>query len=268
MGKQVLVDLSHPFGQGNPLWPSGGDFHIDRINYMPMHHRLLQTFNNFHMHNSTHADSPSHVIEGGAYTHELPLENYYGDAVVVSIPKGKWELITPEELENAKPEIKEGDIVIINTGTNKHWGETDAYFMYSPGLSIAAAEWLVKKKVKALGIDCQALDHPCYTYMIDHGPGPFVPRLVEEYTQKFGHPPIEDFPEWEPVHTILLENNVMGFENVGGDIDKVTGKRCTISAFPLRWWKGDGSIVRMVAFIDEDDINKDVPDREYPWGVY
>ena len=61
MGKTVLVDLSHPFGRGNPLWPSNGDFHIDRVQHMPMHYRLLQTFNDFHMHNSTHADSPSHV---------------------------------------------------------------------------------------------------------------------------------------------------------------------------------------------------------------
>ncbi len=268
MGKLKLVDLSHPFGQGNPLWPSNGDFHIDRVQHMPMHYRLLQTFNDFHMHNSTHADSPSHVIPEGAYTHELPLENYYGDAVIVSIPKKKWELITVEDLENATPEIREGDIVIINTGSHKYWGENDNYFMYSPGLSIEGAKWLVNKKIKGLGVDMQALDHPCYTYMINHGPGPFVPRLIEEYTAEFGHPPIEDFPEWEPVHDILLRNNVMGFENVGGDIEMVTGKRCTISAFPLRWYKGDGSIVRMVAFIDEDDVVPGIAPREYKWGVY
>ena len=49
MGKTVLVDLSHPFGRGNPLWPSNGDFHIDRVQHMPMHYRLLQTFNDFHI---------------------------------------------------------------------------------------------------------------------------------------------------------------------------------------------------------------------------
>ena len=38
----------------------------------------------------------------------------------------------------------------------------------------------------------------------------------KEYTEPFGHPPIEDFPEWEPVHIILLGNNVMGVENAGG----------------------------------------------------
>ena len=98
MSKTVLVDLSHPFGRGNPLWPSNGDFHIDRVQHMPMHYRLLQTFNDFHMHNSTHADSPSHVIPEGAFTHELPLENYYGPAVCLDIPKKHWELITVEDI--------------------------------------------------------------------------------------------------------------------------------------------------------------------------
>ena len=108
MGKQVLVDLSHPFGRGNPLWPSNGDFHIDRVQHMPMHYRLLQTFNDLHMHNSTHADSPSHVIPESPYTHELPLENYYGEAVCLDIPKKHWELITVADIENAAARVEGG----------------------------------------------------------------------------------------------------------------------------------------------------------------
>nr|WP_270514807.1 hypothetical protein [Coprococcus catus] len=51
------------------------------------------------------------------------------------------------------------------------------------------------------------------------------------------------------------------------DEDKVLGKRCVICAFPSRWYMGDGSKVRMVAFIDKDDMN-DVPDRVYKYGTY
>ena len=271
MGKQVLVDLSHPFGRGNPLWPSNGDFHIDRVQHMPMHYRLLQTFNDFHMHNSTHADSPSHVIPEAPYTHELPLENYYGEAVCLDIPKKHWELITIEDIDNAAAKveggIKEGDWVLICTGMNKRWGENDDYFAYSPGMSIEGAKYLVSKKVKGVGFDMQALDHILYTYAADHGPGPYVPRIIEQYRKEFGHDPSVDFPEWEPVHEILLGNNVMGIENLGGDIEKVKGQRFMFCAFPLRWYMGDGTIVRAVAFIDEDKINKDVPDRVYKYGV-
>ena len=256
MGKTVLVDLSHPFGRGNPLWPSNGDFHIDRVQHMPMHYRLLQTFNDFHMHNSTHADSPSHVIPESPYTHELPLENYYGPAVCLDIPKKHWELITVEDIEKAAAKveggIQEGDWVLICTGMNQRWGENDDYFMYSPGMSIEGAHWLVDHKVKGVGFDLQALDHILYTYAAQHGPGPYVPRIVDEYKKEFGHEPIEDYPEWEPVHTILLGNNVMGIENLGGDIEKVKGQRFMFCAFPLRWYMGDGTIVRAVAMIDED----------------
>lgn len=91
---------------------------------------------------------------------------------------------------------------------------------------------------------------------------------MDEYKKEFGHEPIEDYPEWEPVHTILLGNNVMGIENLGGDIEKVKGQRFMFCAFPLRWYMGDGTIVRAVAMIDEDKINKDVPDRVYKYGVY
>ena len=43
---------------------------------------------------------------------------------------------------------------------------------------------------------------------------------------------------------------VLRIENVGGEIDKVTGKRVTFAAFPWRWTKGDGCIVRLVAIVD------------------
>jgi len=34
---------------------------------------------------------------------------------------------------------------------------------------------------------------------------------------------------------------------------QVVGKRCIIAGFPIRWEKGNGSIVRLVATLDEDD---------------
>jgi len=55
------------------------------------------------------------------------------------------------------------------------------------------------------------------------------------------------------LHNVLLRNGVMGYENVGGDLEKVTGKRVTFAGFPIRWMKGDGSIVRIVAIVDEGD---------------
>lgn len=265
MGKLRLIDLSHPFGDKCPLWPYFEDVKIERMHYMAKSGVLSQKVTTV-MHCTTHADSPGHVIAGAPYTHEIPLDRYYGTGVVVDIPKKEWEVIEPEDLENAKPKIEKDDIVIIHTGWNKYWGDNRKYFAYSPGLSRSGAEWLVKKGVKAVGVDQQALDHPLNTAIGPHGPGPLIPELLPEYKKRNGREMIEDFPEWEPAHNILLGNGILGWENVGGDIAMVVGKRVTISGFPIRWYMGDGSIVRLVAMIDEDEVNN-VPERVYKYGV-
>jgi kynurenine formamidase len=205
------------------------------------------------MHTSTHADSPAHVFEGGMYTDEIPLDKYYGTGVIVDIPKNKWGVITADDLEKAKPKIEKGDIVIVHTHWHIYYGDNKKYFCYSPGLYKEAGDWFVAKGVKAVGVDQQALDHPLATAIGPHGLGPLIPEVNAEYERETGHKVIDDFPLWEPCHNIILKNGIMGWENVGGDIDKVVGKRVTIAGFPIRWWHGDGSIVRLVAIMDKGD---------------
>ncbi|RJP34035.1 MAG: cyclase family protein [Actinobacteria bacterium] len=245
-----LYDLSQTFGHNAPLWPYFPDVKIERFHYHAKSGVLSQQITTF-MHCTTHADSPAHVIEGAPYTDEIPLDSYYGTGVVVDIPKGKWEVITPDDLEKAEPKIETGDIVIIRTGWHRYYSDSRQYFAYSPGLYREAGEWFVERKVKAVGVDHQALDHPLATAIGPHGTGPLLPDVCEEYRAETGREVIEDFPEWEPCHRLLLGNGIMGWENVGGDIDKVVGRRVIIAGFPIRWERGDGSIVRLVAIVDE-----------------
>ena len=238
---------------------------IERVHYMAKSGVLSQKVTTV-MHCTTHADSPAHVVEGTEYTHEIPLDKYYGAGVVVDIPKGKWELITADDLDNAEPKIEKDDIVIIHTGWNRYWGDSQKYFLESPGLGKEAGEWLVEKGVKCVGVDQQALDHPLHTAIGPHGPGPLRPDIFEEYKKMFGKSVEEAFPEWEPCHNLLMSNGIVGYENVGGDIAKVVAKRVKLMGFPIRWYMGDGSIIRLVAEIDEAEINK-VPDRVYKYGT-
>jgi len=250
MGKVRIVDLSQPFGHDVPLWPYFPDIKIVRFHYHAKSGVLTQWITT-PMHVSTHADSPAHVIEGDLFTHEIPLECYYGTGVVVDIPKPKWGMITADDLEKATPKIEKGDIVIVHTHMHAQYTDSKNYFARSPGLVKSAGEWFVEKGVKAVGVDQQALDHPLSTAISYHGPGPLLPDIVKEYEAETGRSAAEDFPDWEPVHRLLLGNHIMGWENVGGDIDEVVGKRVTISGFPIRWVGGDGSIVRLVAFVEE-----------------
>jgi kynurenine formamidase len=252
MEKTRLVDLSHPFGHNAPLWPYFEDVKIERVHYHAKSGVLSQKITTV-MHCTTHADSPAHVIEGTEFTDEIPLDKYYGTGVVVDIPKGKWEVITPEDLEKARPKIEKGDIVIVHTGWHRYYSDSRKYFAYSPGLYKKAGEWFVERGVKAVGVDQQALDHPLGTAIGPHGSGPLLPDVCEEYKQETGREVKEDFPLWEPCHRALLGNGIMGWENVGGDIEQVVGMRVTIAGFPIRWVKGDGSIVRLVAIVHGGD---------------
>ncbi|MDT4944756.1 MAG: hypothetical protein QOH14_1489 [Pseudonocardiales bacterium] len=244
-----FFDLSHPWGHNAPLWPYFPDVKIERFHYHAKSGVLSQQITTF-MHCTTHTDAPAHVIEGTPYIDELPLASYFGTGVVVSIPKEKWEVITADDLENATPEIREGDIVIVNTGWHRYWGDSRKYFVESPGTYDEAGAWLAEKKVKGFGIDCQALDHPLGTAIGPQPNGPLIAGVLEEYKEHTGREASDDFPLWEPCHRHILGNGIVGFENVGGQIDAVTGKRVTFAAFPWRWTQGDGCIVRLVAMVD------------------
>jgi kynurenine formamidase len=67
--------------------------------------------------------------------------------------------ITPADLEQALArqgniKLQPGDAIIINTGWGKLWGKDNARFVKStPGVGVAAAEWLVKQDPLLVGSD-------------------------------------------------------------------------------------------------------------------
>ena len=142
------------------------------------------------------------------------------------------------------------DVLIVNTGWHKLYEDGD-YFPYCPGFVPSAGQWMIDKQVKVVGHDTQANDHPLATAIGPHRNGPLHPHLAAEYKEwSGGRDWKDDHPEWEPVHRILFQNGIMGIENVGGDLDKVTGKRVTFAYFPWNWDRGDGCIIRLVAITD------------------
>lgn len=72
---------------------------------------------------------------------------------------------------------------------------------------------------------------------------------------------------WEPCHKEMLGHGIVGVENLGGDLDKIVpGKWFDFFCFPLRWYMGDGSMARVAAQVDEENIDASVPDRTYAYG--
>jgi kynurenine formamidase len=248
-GDLTFIELSHRWGHGMPQWPSRANLNVRVLEFHAKDGLLVQQFEGI-MHRGTHMDAPIHVQENTPTLTGYPLWRFFGTGVAVSIPKAKWGVITPKELEQAEPKIRKNDIVMINTGSHRKYGDNPDYYAYSPGLYKEAAEWLVERQVKLVGVDVQALDHPLGTFLGPHGPGPAQPHLNDEYKAETGRDIIEDFPYWEPAHKIMMTNGIPGIENIGGELDQITGQRCTFFAFPWRWPEGEGCALRVVAVID------------------
>jgi len=308
MGKKVLVDLSHPFAADMPVWPYFAKPQIDTMHNLSKSGVLTQSLK-ITMHTGTHADSPRHVMERefdgkrARYTHELPLDAYYGEAVCLDVRVGDWELIKASHLDDAlarsgvKPEELQGMVLVIRTGMHLKWDDSKEYYHYSCGCGFEAGEWFVKHKVKCVAMDQQALDHPLHTSIGENGTNMnlmgYSGRPVSaEFIEKFGIEAYANFHKetfirifgmekymekhgklealgcpgtWEPCHKLIMGHGIVGVENIGGDLEKVVGKRFKFMAFPIRWYLGDGSMVRVAAEIDEDDLNP-VPDRTYKYG--
>lgn len=243
--------------------------------------------------------------ERARYIDEMPIDAYTGEAICLPIEIEPWGLITDKHLNAAcekvgiKPEELKGMVVCLNTGMHRLFDDTKAYYHYSIGTGVEAGKWFVKYGVKCVAMDSQALDHPMHTAMGNNGMtrmnllGATGRTLAEEYIDLFGEEAYADFDKetyirlfgekaymdkygeleeignwgtWEPCHKMMLGHGIVGVENLGGDLDKVNGKRFRFYCFPLRWHLGDGSMARCVAEIEEDEIIKDVPTRTYKYG--
>ncbi len=244
-----LVELSHVWGHGAPSYPGQTDVKMQR-GVKHAQHGVLAWRVTTVMHTGTHMNAPLHLIQKGGDLASISPERLFGNGVVMDVPKAPWEVITAADLQNAKPQIEEGDIVVIVTGWHHKYSDALEYYGEAPGLSKEAAEWLVSKNPKMVAIDTPFVDHPLATSMANHRGGPQMKRLAGEYAKATGLDPKKEHPEWNAAHRVLLGAGIPTIEQVGGDVDVVKGKRVTLVATPWKFEHGDACQVRFVAMCD------------------
>jgi kynurenine formamidase len=244
--KRKIYDLSLPWSRNMPTYAMSLSFYnppmigtysefgksllekkMGRTVGAPFYDSVLCFFS----HCGTHFDAPIHCDKDAWSIDQVPLDRLWGEGVVVAIPKGELEEIGPEDLEQATPTIEKGDIVVVNTGWHNNycgpiddWERAVYYATKNPGVTKEGAEWLIKKGVNMFMVDYIGVDHPKYTERGDD--------------------------TW-PVHIGLLSNNIPMVQILAGQIDDVTGKRCTIVAAPVKWVGGDAFPVRVLAMVEE-----------------
>ncbi|GAB5457782.1 MAG: cyclase family protein [Henriciella sp.] len=242
-------ELSHPWGHHTPIHPGFKDTIMYRAVMIAengvMSQRIKMT-----MHGTTHVNAPLHLISGAAGIGEVALDRFFGSGPVISIKKARWELITAVDLEQSGVEVGKGDIVILNTGWHHGYSDSQEYFGHAPGMAVDAAEWLVDKQVKMVGVDTPNIDHPMATLLGEHRKGPHMRRLPKYYRDETGKDPKQEFPDFAPAHKTLLRAGIPTIENVGGALDALNGQRSTFHAMPWKWPEGDACVIRLVAFQD------------------
>ncbi len=247
----VFYEMSHEWGTGVPSYPGDADVIFDHgVKHAQFGVQAFKIRTNFHT--GTHLIAPIHMYCYGEDLEKLSPEHYFGNGIILDLRNKKnWDKITAEDLK-AAGEIREGDMVAINTGWHHKYSDSMEYFGEAPGLTEDAAEYLISKKVKLVAVDMPYIDCPIATVLTPHvgRPGPFMKRLVPIYKEKTGRDALEDYPGYYPAHKALAKAGIPVIQQMAGDVDEITGKRVTMIAAPWKIRRGDACPVRFTAIID------------------
>ena len=246
-----LYELSHVWGGDAPSYPGQADVAMKR-SVKHAQHGVLAWKTSTSMHTGTHFIAPIYSLQKAMDIASLPIDCLFGNGIVLPLKKGSYDVISKDDLEPFSSQVKEGDIVVINTGWHHKYSDSLEYYGEAPGLVKCAAEWLVAKKVKLVAVDMPFVDHPLATSMGPHRLGPQMKRLAGEYKAATGLDPAVEHGEWLIAIKTLAAAGIPVVVQVGGDIDDLNGKRATFAATPWKIEKGDACMIRFVAMTDPD----------------
>jgi len=212
------VDLSVPVGTGTVVYPG------DPEPRLTVHSTIERDgFNllavSMGSQSGTHVDAPYHFDEDTPRIDELPLDRFFGPAVVVDATGAgaRGRITWDEHVAPVADRLAPGVIVLLRTDWSAHYG-TATYFA-NPFLDADAARRILDAGVGKICIDAINIDET----------------------------PDDDHPgEGFPVHHLIAEaGGVIGenFRNLGA----VDWPDPVVSCFPIALEAADGAPVRAVA---------------------
>ena len=230
-----VVDLTYAFDERAIYWPTAKPFTWEKESWGLNAEGKWYTAARYSAseHGGTHLDAPIHFAEGTRAADEIPVADLIGPAVVIDISKAAAAnpdaTLTAADLqawEKQHGAITAGTIVLVHSGWGSRWGDKKRYLgtdkagdtqnLHFPGIARGAAEMLVQRKVKAVGIDTPSLDHG----------------------------PSRDFI----AHRVLLAANIYGLENVA-ELGRLPPRGATVIALPMKIRGGTGGPARIIAVL-------------------
>jgi kynurenine formamidase len=232
-----LIDLSHGFNEQTIYWPTAATFKLEQVAEGETEQGYYYAANNFSAaeHGGTHLDAPVHFARGGDTADEIPLRRLIGRGVVVDVSKralaARDYQVTVADLqahERRHGRIGRGNIVLLRTGYERFWPDRETYLgtaelgeqavpkLHFPGLHPDAARWLVRRRIRAVGLD---------TASIDYGQS----KLFES-------------------HRVLGAAGVPVFENLAS-LRRLPSENFLVIALPMKIEGGSGGPLRAMAIV-------------------
>lgn len=212
---EKATDLTHQLRNGMPIYPGDPSPSFEKYSTLQKNGVNLTKLT-MGSHTGTHLDAPSHFIPDGIGIDQIPPDRLMGEAYVADLSKKPiGSGITSQDLQRELDgKVVKDDILIVYTGCSEQWGDVAITRGYTY-LTGDAAEYLVSKKVRAVGIDFLSVE-------------------------KFNSP--------EPVtHKTLLANGIFIIESLSNALKQFLGKRILIICMPIKLQNGDGAPARVVA---------------------
>lgn len=164
-----LIDLTHMLTPQVPTWNGNCGFHIEVVkNYGNGDEvRFRNNTLSFEAGIGTHMDAPAHCIPDAVAIGDLSLTDLISPGVMIDVSLKAHEsyTLTPLDVENFETQynkIEKNSFVIIYTGWGKRCPNPEDYrnkYRF-PSISKEAAELLLERKIKGLGIDTLSPDRP------------------------------------------------------------------------------------------------------------
>ena len=208
MNLKSIIDISVPIFNGMVVYPGDAGAEIEPYHQISRGDAANLSQLRLGSHTGTHVDAPHHFIDDGETVDQLDLDALVGPARVLDLTAADSE-ITPGGLEAAG--IGDAERILLKTRNSSLW-EQSGFSKEFVALSPDAADFLVDKKVKLVGIDYLSIE-------------------------RF-HPPVHH------VHEALLQASVVVLEGI--NLAKVDPGDYQLACLPLKIRGGDGAPARAI----------------------
>jgi arylformamidase len=147
--QKLWIDISVPLRDGMVHWPNDPPVIIKRIQDIEQGATANLSTISMGAHSGTHVDAPIHFIGQGKGIDHIPLDTLVGKARVIQIRD--TESIKPEEL--ASHRIRRGERILFRTRNSSEVWQKDEFVEDFVFISDAAADFLVNRGIRLVGID-------------------------------------------------------------------------------------------------------------------